>query len=95
MLGSGANRIGASGAERPIFEVPASDSGGDEMEALDDSNLAAIQQDMIEAGYSAGEIRASLQNRIDRQNKSIGDNEESSSSSSQIQSLHGISSCKE
>ena len=44
MLGSGANRIGgASGPDRPIFEVPASDSGGDELEALDDSNLAAIQ----------------------------------------------------
>ena len=39
---------------------------------------------MIEAGYSQSEIRASLQNRLERQNKlELGANEESSSNSMQ------------
>lgn len=46
--------------DRPIFEPVASDSGQEEIEALDDINFAAIQQEMIEAGYSQNEIRASL-----------------------------------
>ena len=53
----------------PIFQPVASDSGQDDIEALeddnpfgdgDDVNLMAIQQEMLEAGYSRSEIRASL-----------------------------------
>ena len=43
MLGSGQGLLGVVNNDRPIYEVPASDSGGDEIEVYDDSNLAAIQ----------------------------------------------------
>ena len=54
-------RLGSNPFDRPpIFEPVASDSGQEEIEALDDINLAAIEQEMLEAGYSQSEIRASL-----------------------------------
>ena len=47
-----------AGLDRAAFiDAQASDSGIDEIEDLNESNLAAIQQEMIDAGYSASEIR--------------------------------------
>lgn len=48
------------------FDAGASDSGMDDLEIIDESNMAAIQQEMIEAGYSAQEIRDSMRNRLMR-----------------------------
>jgi len=79
-------RLGAA-LDRPLFDAGASDSGVDDIEVLDESNLAAIQQEMVEAGYSASEIRDSLQQRIVRQHKNAIDNDDSSSNSQQSHSV--------
>ena len=45
------------GDRAPFVDAQASDSGIDEIEELNESNLAAIQKEMVDAGYSASEIR--------------------------------------